>query len=215
LIIEGGMTALRKVAFARTMPIMLLAASSDCGSTKATPTSLLIHDTTGAQYLYVCDSGSCSIKPTASTPHVQCVGNDGGIVDGPFSYAWGRFFSIMIFGPASLQRPVACSPGETCPTAPDGTSYTCIHGLCQKPGSTGTVVPAFDAINLCQAGDPWPSDCGTAFLADPAYGAAANKVFAACPAAAMSPTPPPEAGVAFGNYDPNAMCPVPPSCLQP
>jgi hypothetical protein len=215
LFIEGGMTALARVAFARTMPLLLFAASSACGSSKAPSTSLLIHDTTGAQYLYVCDGGSCNIERTARTPHVKCVGNDGGMVDGPFSYSWGRFFYVVIFGPASLQRPVACSPGDTCPTAPDGTSYACIRGLCQKSGFKGTVVTADDAINLCQAGDPWPPDCGTAFLADPAYGAAANKVFAVCPAAAMSPAPPPDAGIPFGYYNPNAMCPVPPSCLQP
>jgi hypothetical protein len=174
-----------------------------CGGNSPAPAPIVLHDTTGAEYQYVCDQQPCSIVPTAKSPAFTCTGKSTG-----WSYSWDRFFTIVVFGAASLERPVACTTSTNCPTAPDGTVYACIDRLCQKPGSTGNVVKAIDAVNLCQASDPWPSDCGTAFLDDPAYGVAANKVLAVCPSAQVFFSPS-DAG------SPDAMCSVPPSCLQP
>jgi hypothetical protein len=175
-----------------------------CGGSSAPPPApIILRDTTGAEYQYVCDRQPCSIVPTEKSPPLSCSGKPA-----DWSYSWGRFFTIVVFGPASLERPVACTTDANCPTAPDGTVYACIDRLCQKAGSTGDVVAAIEAVNLCQATDPWPSDCGTAFLNDPAYEAAANKVLAVCPNAQVFFSPSPDAGA-------NVMCTVPPSCLQP
>jgi hypothetical protein len=176
--------------------------SGTSGNGTQLPTTLLIHDTTGASYLYECHDNKCTIHPTTGTPQVSC--SDAAT----FSYSWDRFFTIVIFGPMSLQRLVACNDNNSCPSAPDGSVYSCISGLCQRPGSLGNVVAAWDAINLCQASDPWPPDCGTAFLSDPNYTAAANKVLAVCAGAQAYFTPDADAGI-------DAMCTVPPSCLQP
>lgn len=177
-----------------------------CGGNSPAPAPIVLHDTTGAEYQYVCDQQPCSIVPTAKSPPLTCCGKSAS-----WSYSWDQFFTIV----RRLRSCIASASRRLhhereLPTAPDGTASCASIGSARSPDRPATSSRPPMRSTLCQAGDPWPGDCGMAFLDDPAYGAAANKVLAAvCPSAQPFFAPSSDA------ESPGAMCPVPPSCLQP
>jgi hypothetical protein len=116
-------------------------------TTHANPTA--VHDTTGTNFGWHCDSKACVLSSDSST---DCAAGS------KFIFFTERFVRICAGVPIGASfgadygwcRPVACAATAECPVF-DAAEYTCISGLCQREG---IAMHRYDVEALCLSMHP-------------------------------------------------------------